>query len=153
MFILLRIYTIVVTFYHLDKSLVDIDLTNDNGNSRYNNSSICFDIVIFDIYKRNTWNTLKITYIFTIILLTLIGILLHKDNLLFILFFIELFFLTISLAFLLKSWFQEHIIGELIAFFILTLVAVETALALSILISFYRISGKININILNFLKG
>lgn len=43
--------------------------------------------------------------------------------------------------------------GLAIAVFVITVAAVESAIGLSIIISFYKINGSINIRLLNLLKG
>ena len=52
-------------------------------------------------------------------------------------------FLGLNLNFILFSAFCHDIIGQVISFFILTVVGAESAVGLAILIAYYRIRGNI----------
>lgn len=47
----------------------------------------------------------------------------------------------------------ESILGHIYSIYIITVAAVESAIGLSIMISFYKIKGSISIRFLNLLKG
>lgn len=47
----------------------------------------------------------------------------------------------------------DNCIGLVIFIFIITVAAVESAIGLSIMISFYKVKGSISIRLLNLLKG
>lgn len=61
--------------------------------------------------------------------------------------------LSISLNFLLHSYVSESFLGQISSIYIITVAAVESAIGLSIMISFYKIRGSIAIRLLNLLKG
>ena len=61
--------------------------------------------------------------------------------------------LSISLNFMLNAFFLNSILGQISAIYIITVAAVESAIGLSIMISFYKIKGSIAIRFLNLLKG
>ena len=61
--------------------------------------------------------------------------------------------LSVSLNFLIVSSSLNDLIGLVVAIFIITVAAVESAIGLSIMISFYKIKGSISIRSLNLLKG
>lgn len=88
-----------------------------------------------------------------IFILSLLGILINRSNIILLLVCFELMLLSISLNFILTSYINNHIIGQLMMIFILTLAAVESAIGLSIMISFYKVKGTISIRSLNLLKG
>ena len=61
--------------------------------------------------------------------------------------------LSISLNFLILSLSISNFIGLVVAVFVITVAAVESAIGLSIMISFYKTKGSISIRFLNLLKG
>ena len=61
--------------------------------------------------------------------------------------------LSVSLNFLIVSSSLNDLIGLVVAIFIITVAAVESAIGLSIMISFNKIKGSISIRSLNLLKG
>ena len=61
--------------------------------------------------------------------------------------------LSITLNFLVNSVLLNNITGQIYSLYIITVAAVETAIGLSILITFYKIRGSISVNLLNLLKG
>lgn len=58
-----------------------------------------------------------------------------------------------TLNFLIGSINQEIIISQIGALYIITIAAVESAIGLSIMISFYKIKGSLSLRFLNILKG
>lgn len=88
-----------------------------------------------------------------IFFLSWIGILINRTNILLLLICIEIMLLSLSLNFLIISYFNTSIIGQIISIFIITIAAVESAIGLSIMISFYKIKGSISLRFLNMLKG
>ena len=61
--------------------------------------------------------------------------------------------LSISLNFILYSLLLKTILGQIYSLYIITVAAVESAIGLSIMISFYKLKGSISIKFLNLLKG
>jgi NADH:ubiquinone oxidoreductase subunit K len=71
------------------------------------------------------------------------GIIINRYNILLILISLEIIFLGLNLNFLLLSAFANDAVGQIISFFILTVVGAESAIGLAILIAYYRIRGNI----------
>ena len=88
-----------------------------------------------------------------IFLISIIGIILNRTHTILILICIELMLLSITLNFLVNSILLNNIAGQIYSLYIITVAAVETAIGLSILITFYKIRGSISVNLLNLLKG
>jgi len=88
-----------------------------------------------------------------IFFLSWVGILINRTNILLLLICIEIMLLSLSLNFLIISYFNMSIMGQIISIFIITIAAVESAIGLSIMISFYKIKGSISLRFLNMLKG
>lgn len=83
----------------------------------------------------------------------LFGIILNKRNILLILMCIELILLSVNLNFITFSIYLDDFYGQIFSLFILTIAAAESAIGLAILISYYRVRGKIDINQVSTLKG
>lgn len=73
----------------------------------------------------------------------LVGIIINRYNLLLVLISLEVMFLGLNLNFIFFSAFCDDILGQLIAFFVLTVIGAESAIGLAILITYYRIRGNI----------
>jgi NADH:ubiquinone oxidoreductase subunit K len=92
---------------------------------------------------------LFITFIL-IIFSSLIGIIKNKNNLLFIILFVEMILITLTSLFSLVYFIQGSYFGQVYGLYILTIAAVETAIIISIVVQYYRYRGNININIINY---
>jgi len=94
-------------------------------------------------------------YFFPLVLfiLSLIGIILNQSNIILILICIEVMLLSISLNFLIHAFIIDNSLGQLCSIYVITVAAVESAIGLSIMISFYKLKGSISIRFLNLLKG
>lgn len=88
-----------------------------------------------------------------IFILSLIGILINRTNIILLLICIEVMLLSISLNFLIISYTIDNILGQITSIYIITVAAIESAIGLSIMIAFYKIRGSIGIRFLNILKG
>ena len=88
-----------------------------------------------------------------IFILVIIGILINRSNIILVLVCIEMMLLSISLNFLIHSFIINSILGQMCSIYIITVAAVESAIGLSIMISFYKLKGSISIRFLNLLKG
>ena len=86
-------------------------------------------------------------------ILSNVGIILNRSNIILILICIEMMLLSISLNFLISSFSQVLFYGQLYSIYVITIAAVESAIGLSIMISFYKLKGSISIRFLNLLKG
>ncbi len=88
-----------------------------------------------------------------IFILGAIGICLNRTNLILLIMSIELMLLAASLLFIVGSSFFNVLVGQAFTILILTVAAAESAIGLAIIISYFRIRGKITIKLLNILKG
>ena len=88
--------------------------------------------------------------IFTV---SLFGLIINKNNLISIIICIEIMLISISLNFLLSSFFSENLISQIMVVYIITIAAVESAIGLSIIITYYKITGTISIKSINTLRG
>lgn len=66
---------------------------------------------------------------------------------------IEIMFFSILLNFIFFSVYTHNNLGQVLALFIITTAAAETAIGLSLLIIAYRLSNKISYNVLITLRG
>jgi NADH-quinone oxidoreductase subunit K len=76
----------------------------------------------------------------------MLGIIVHRRSILFILICLELVLLSLSLSFILFSIYFDDVYGQIFSFFILTVAAAESAVGLAIIIAYYRVRGSISIN-------
>jgi len=81
------------------------------------------------------------------------GIILNRRSILLILMCVELILLSVNLNFIIFSVYLDDFYGQIFSLFILTIAAAESAIGLAILILYYRIRGKIQINQVSTLKG
>jgi NADH-quinone oxidoreductase subunit K len=66
---------------------------------------------------------------------------------------VELMLFGVSFSFIFFSLFFDDLLGQIFAFFILTIAASESAVGLAILVFYYRLRGLLNIDFINTLKG
>lgn len=90
---------------------------------------------------------------FIVFILSILGVLINQSNIILVLILIEIIFLSLNVLILLSSYILDCFVGQIFSLFIITLIAVESAIGLSIIIAFYKIKGSINIKLLNLLKG
>lgn len=81
------------------------------------------------------------------------GFFLTKKHLILLLISVELMLLSVNLNLFIFSVFLEDFLGQLLALFVLTVAASESAVGLAILLVYYRLKGTIFINFINVLKG
>jgi len=112
-------------------------------------------LVFVDIFYNRDIIPLIACLNFSLILFTLglVGITWNKRNLLIMLLCIELMFFSISLNFIFFSIYTYNDLGQILALFIVTTAAAETAVGLSLLIISYRLSNKISYDTLITLRG
>jgi len=85
--------------------------------------------------------------------LGLVGIILNRQNIVFILMSVELMLLAANTNFIAFSHYLGVNNGEVFVFFILTVAAAEAAIGLAIMMLIYRNRGTINVEAMNMLKG
>jgi NADH-quinone oxidoreductase subunit K len=83
----------------------------------------------------------------------ILGIVINRKNIIVMLMCIELLLLSINLLFIIGSCVLDNIFGEVFALYILVVAASESAIGLSILIAYYRITGTIAVKYINLLRG
>lgn len=79
-------------------------------------------------------HTVEIYLSFALFFLSVIGIVINKNNILKIVMCLEMMVLAVNLNFILFSLLFDDIMGEIFVLFILTIAAAETSLGLSLLI-------------------
>ena len=85
--------------------------------------------------------------------ISLLGIIINRSNTLLVLVCFELMLLSIILVISIYHIILNLILGQVVALYIATIAAVESAIGLSILIGFYKLRGSISLRIINMLKG
>lgn len=83
----------------------------------------------------------------------ILGILLNKKNLILILMCIELMLLSVNTNFIVFAKFNNNVLGEFFAFFVLTVAACKVAVGLSIITLLFRKKVDVNVSLLRDLKG
>ena len=81
------------------------------------------------------------------------GIFLNRKNVIVILMSVELILLSVNLNFVAFSAHLQDLVGQVFAFFVLTVAAAEAAIGLAILVVFYRNRGSIAVEDVNMMKG
>lgn len=94
-----------------------------------------------------------ILFPYIVFLLSLLGIILNRTNIILLLICIEILLLSMTLNFLLSSLGNQTLFPQVGAIYIITVAAIESAIGLSIMITFYKIKGSISLRFLNILKG
>ena len=78
---------------------------------------------------------------------------LSRKHFILILISLELLLLIVNSIFVTTSIFYDDFFGQLIGFFLLTIAAGESAIGLSLLVTYYRLRGGISLSLLNLLKS
>lgn len=81
------------------------------------------------------------------------GIIINRRNILIIIMSIELILLAINFNFIIFSVYQDNMLGQIFALFVLTVAAAESALGLAILVVYYRLRGTIAVDQIHIMKG
>jgi len=85
--------------------------------------------------------------------LGIFGIFLNRKNVIIILMSIELMLLAVNINMVAFSAFLQDLVGQVFTLFILTVAAAEAAIALAILVVFFRNRGSIAVEDINEMKG
>ena len=85
--------------------------------------------------------------------ISLAGIFLNRKNIIIMLMSLELMFLSINYNFIIFGNFLNDLVGQIFVFFILTVVAAESAIGLAILVVMFRNRDTINVAELDSMKG
>jgi NADH-quinone oxidoreductase subunit K len=81
------------------------------------------------------------------------GIIVSRVNFIIILMSIELILFAINLNFIVFSVYLEDMVGLVVALFILTIAAAESAIGLAILIAYYRVRSIVSLTSVSALKS
>jgi len=85
--------------------------------------------------------------------ISLAGIFLNRKNIIIMLMSLELMFLSINFNFIIFGNYLGDLAGQIFVFFILTVVAAESAIGLAIIVVLYRNKKSINVDDIGGLKG
>tara|TARA_B100001105_G_scaffold114474_1_gene91713 strand:- start:274 stop:579 length:306 start_codon:yes stop_codon:yes gene_type:complete len=85
--------------------------------------------------------------------ISLAGIFLNRKNIIIMLMSLELMFLSINFNFIVFGNLLNDLTGQIFVFFILTVVAAESAIGLAIIVVLYRNKNSINVEDIARLKG
>ena len=85
--------------------------------------------------------------------LGIIGVIINTHNLIVMLLSIELILLAANILFVSFSFFNANIAGQMFAMFLLAVSAAEAAIALSIILLYFKNKGTISINQKDQMKG
>lgn len=81
----------------------------------------------------------------TLFTIGIIGIIIHRKNIIMIMLSIEILLLAINLNFSALSIYLDDIIGQIFVIFILTIAAAESAIGLSLISCLYQLKNSIEI--------
>lgn len=85
--------------------------------------------------------------------LGVVGIVINRRNVIILLVCIELILLSANMNFVVFSHYLKDLSGEIFVFFVLAVAAVESAIALAIIVLLHRNRGSIEVDDLDRLKG
>ena len=85
--------------------------------------------------------------------ISLAGIFLNRKNIFIMLMSLELMFLSTNFNFIIFGNFLNDIAGQVFVFFILTVIAAESAIGLAIIVVLFRTKQSINVDDIGKLKG
>jgi len=86
-------------------------------------------------------------------ILSVLGIIFNRKNILTTLICIELMLLSTNLNFILFSVYLDDTYGQIMSMFILTVAAAESSIGLAIIILYYRVRGSISLKQNSVLLG
>jgi NADH-ubiquinone oxidoreductase chain 4L len=81
-----------------------------------------------------------------IFIIGILGFVFNRKNMILMLISIEIMLLAITLLILVTSLSFDDILGQTYAIYIITIAGAESAIGLSILVAYYRLSGSIAIH-------
>ncbi len=85
--------------------------------------------------------------------LSVVGIVLNRNNIIILLMAIELMLLSVNMNFVAFSFFLGDPAGQIFVFFVLTVAAAEAAIGLAILVVLFRNTRSIDVDDIQTLKG
>jgi NADH-ubiquinone oxidoreductase chain 4L len=84
---------------------------------------------------------------FIIFVIGIAGFLLNSKNLILMLISIEIMLLGLTLVILISAISLDDILGEIFSIYLIIIAGAESAIGLSILVSYYKLRGNVNIDI------
>lgn len=99
---------------------------------------------------------LKVHYILIssiLYLIGVVGIIINRTNLIVMLMSLEIMLLAINISFITYSIFLDDLVGQLFAFFILTVAAAESAIGLAIIVVYFRVKSSISVETISLIKN
>lgn len=90
---------------------------------------------------------------YTLFGIGLTGLLLNARNVITLLMSLELMLAGLSYSFLISAHLFGDIAGEVFSVFILTIAAAESAIALAMLVVYFKLSGTIEVDKMTLLRG
>ncbi|WP_341752078.1 NADH-quinone oxidoreductase subunit NuoK [Candidatus Tisiphia endosymbiont of Piscicola geometra] len=83
----------------------------------------------------------------------MVGLFMHRKNVITILMSIELMLLAVNINFVAFSTYAHEISGQIFSIIILTIAAAETSIGLAILLVYFRNKGSIELSDMNQMEG
>jgi len=90
---------------------------------------------------------------FSLLLLSLLGVLINRRNIIILFLCLEVIFLSLSLNFFFMGFFLNNSLGYIYGFIIIVLAASESVVGISLLVLFFRVSGRLSFSSLTTLRG
>jgi len=94
----------------------------------------------------------QLTLSTTLFLLGIWGIVLNRKNIIIVLMSIELMLLSINFALIAYGAQMDDLTGQVLALFVITVAAAESAIGLAILVAYYRVRGTIGVEFVRLMK-
>jgi NADH-quinone oxidoreductase subunit K len=91
--------------------------------------------------------------IFIIFITSIFGVLINKNNIIMIIVCFEIALLAVNMHLLVISIFVDDLLGQLFVLFILVIAAAESSIGLSLLITYYRVTGTVSALFATSLNG
>ena len=87
-----------------------------------------------------------------LMLMSIYGICINKKNIMFILVFMEVVLICLTILFSILLTYENNLFGQYYAMLILTLAAVESAILICLVVQFFRCNGIVEIKAINSKK-
>ena len=95
----------------------------------------------------------QLTIATTLFLLGIWGLVLNRKNIIIMLMSIELMLLAINLSLIAYGVHIDDVVGQMLALFVITVAAAESAIGLAILVAYYRVRGTIGVEFVRLMKN
>ena len=95
----------------------------------------------------------QLTIATTLFLLGIWGLVLNRKNIIIMLMSIELMLLAINLSLIAYGVHIDDVVGQMLALFVITVAAAESAIGLAILVAYFRLRGPIGVEFVRLMKN